>query len=142
MTTFEIASESTAIFAANEDTTTTGGAAIPVDGCLELTFVCYGSASAAVTVSLLESDEEAGTFELVMSFPVPYSSIVSNVAHTPESTNYVVNSGISHVFGEYDESGVLIRQFSYDCQLQGYRVFKESFEGFWFADDGKEDAVE
>ena len=62
MTTFEIASQSTAIFAANEDTTTTGGAAIPVDGCLELTFVCYGSASAAVTVSLLESDEEAGTY--------------------------------------------------------------------------------
>lgn len=86
-------------------------------------------------------DEVAGTFELVMSFPVPYSSIVSNVAHTPESTNYVVNSGISHVFGEYDESGALIRQFSYDCQLQGYRVFKESFEGFWFAADGKEDAA-
>ena len=62
MTTFEIASQSTAIFAANEDTTTTGGAAIPVDGCLELTFVCYGSASAAVTVSLLESDEEAGGY--------------------------------------------------------------------------------
>ena len=86
-------------------------------------------------------DEKAGTFELVMSFPVPYSSIVSNVAHTPESTNYVVNSGISHVFGEYDESGALIREFSYDCQLQGYRVFKESFKGLWFADDGKEDAA-
>lgn len=77
-------------------------------------------------------DEAAGTYELVDSFDVPYSSIVSNVAHTPDSTNYVVNSGISMVFGEYDESGTLIRQFTYECDLQGYRAFKHDFEGFWF----------
>lgn len=80
-------------------------------------------------------DEEAGTFELVGSFPVPYSSIVSNVSHAPgASTNYVVNSGVANVYGEYDEDGYLIRQFSYTCQLQGYRVFKDTFEGFWFAE--------
>lgn len=77
-------------------------------------------------------DEAAGTYELIDSFDVPYSSIVSNVAHTPDSTNYVVNSGISMVFGEYDESGALIRQFAYECDLQGYRAFKHDFEGFWF----------
>ena len=77
-------------------------------------------------------DEEAGTYELVASFDVPYSSIVSNVAHTPDSTNYVVNSGVANVFGEYDEDGTLIRQFSYDCDMQGYRVFKNDFIGFWF----------
>ncbi len=77
-------------------------------------------------------DENAGTYELVGSFDVPYSSIVSNAAHTPGSSNYVVNSGISKVFGEYDEDGTLIRQFSYDCDLQGYRAFKHDFAGFWF----------
>ncbi len=77
-------------------------------------------------------DEEAGTYELVTSFDVPYSSIVSNVTHSPDSTNYVVNSGVANVFGEYDEDGTLIRQFSYDCDLQGYRVFKDDFVGFWF----------
>lgn len=79
-------------------------------------------------------DEEAGTFDLVGSFPVPYSSIVSNVSHTPDSANYVVNSGVANVYGEYDADGGLIRQFSYDCQLQGYRTFKEDMAGFWFAE--------
>ncbi len=78
-------------------------------------------------------DENAGTYELVASFAVPYSSIVSNVAHAPAGTNYVVNSGIGNTFGEYDESGELIRAFSYTCTLQGYRVFKHDFAGFWFA---------
>ena len=79
-------------------------------------------------------DENAGTYELVDSFAVPYSSIVSNVAHTPESTNYVVNSGIANVYGEYDEDGTLIRQFAYECTLQSYRTFKEDMLGFWFSE--------
>ncbi len=81
-------------------------------------------------------DEEAGTFELVASFDVPYSSIVSNVAHTPsDSTNYVVNSGVANVFGEYDEDGTLIRQFAYEAELQSYRAFKNDFVGFWFMEN-------
>ena len=84
-------------------------------------------------VSYLIVDENAGTYELIASFAVPYSSIVSNVAHAPAGTNYVVNSGIDNTFGEYDESGELIREFSYTCTLQGYRVFKHDFAGFWFA---------
>jgi arylsulfate sulfotransferase len=79
-------------------------------------------------------DENAGTYELVDSFAVPYSSIVSNVAHTPDSTNYVVNSGIANVYGEYDESGALIREFAYECTLQSYRTFKEDMLGFWFSE--------
>ena len=84
-------------------------------------------------VSYLIVDENAGTYELIASFAVPYSSIVSNVAHAPAGTNYVVNSGIDNTFGEYDESGELIREFSYTRTLQGYRVFKHDFAGFWFA---------
>lgn len=79
-------------------------------------------------------DEEAGTFDLVSAFEVPYSSIVSNASYAPNDSNYVVNSGVANMYGEYDENGALIRQFSYTCQLQGYRVFKDTFEGFWFAE--------
>ena len=76
-------------------------------------------------------DENAHTFSLVSSYDVPYSSIVSNV--TPCGDNYAVNSGTAQVFGEYDADGNLIRQFSYDCDLQTYRVMKDSFETFWFS---------
>ena len=55
MTTYEIASESEVI-----DATT--GAAISVEGCLSLSFICSGTASASVTVTLQECDTEDGTF--------------------------------------------------------------------------------
>ena len=77
-------------------------------------------------------DEEAGTYELVDSFEVPYSSIVSSVNHAPDSDNYVVNSGVAKVFGEYDSDGNLIREYSYECEMQSYRVFKSDFVGFWY----------
>ena len=75
-------------------------------------------------------DENAGTYELANSFDVPYSSIVSSVQIVGD--NYVVNSGVSHVFGEYDSEGNMIRQFEYECTMQGYRVMKDTFEGYWF----------
>lgn len=96
------------------------------------------SVGTALTSSTLTSqvylylvDENARSFSLVNSFDVPYSSIVSNV--TPSKDNYVVNSGTSKVFGEYDADGNLIREFSYDCDLQTYRVMKNDFYGFWFS---------
>ncbi len=92
----------------------------------------YGDSSVSSYVYRYLVDEQAKTFELVDSFAVPYSSIVSNVAHAPESTNYIVNSGIANVFGEYTDDGTLIKQFSYECDLQGYRVFKYQFLDFWF----------
>ena len=76
-------------------------------------------------------NENQGTYELVWSFDVPDSSIVSSVQIVGD--NYVVNSGVSNVFGEYDSEGNLIRQFGYECSLQGYRVMKDSFEGYWFS---------
>ncbi|PWM32474.1 MAG: hypothetical protein DBX58_04090 [Clostridiales bacterium] len=76
-------------------------------------------------------NENQGTYELVWSFDVPYSSIVSSVQIVGD--NYVVNSGVSNVFGEYDSEGNLIRQFGYECTMQGYRVMKDTFEGYWFS---------
>lgn len=76
-------------------------------------------------------DENAGTFSLAWSFDVPYSSVVSNV-QLLEGGNYVVNSGVPQVYGEYDSEGNLIRQFQYHSMMNGYRVMKDDFVGYWF----------
>lgn len=97
----------------------------------------YGVAGDKSHVYRYLVDENARTFELVESFDVPYSSIVSNVQRLDDGNGsdgeYVVNSGISKVFGEYDADGQLIRQFAYECTMQTYRAFKHDFTGFWFA---------
>ena len=76
-------------------------------------------------------DENAGTFQLAWSFDVPYSSVVSN-AQLLEGGNYVVNSGVPQVYGEYDSEGNLIGQFQYHSMMNGYRVMKDDFVGYWF----------
>ena len=104
-------------------------------------------------VYVYKIDENEGTFELVFSFQVPYSSIVSNAALTDawttygtdtqdeaydiEGRNWVACSGVDKVFGEYDSDGNLIREFSFKAVNQNYRVFKYTFEGFWFADEAE-----
>ena len=44
----------------------------------------------------------------------------------------MVNSGVAMVFGEYDSSGTLIREYAYECTMQNYRTFKYPME-LWFA---------
>jgi arylsulfate sulfotransferase len=78
-------------------------------------------------------DENAGTFTLVDSFDLPYSSLVSNVQW--RNGTYVVNNGVHQCFEEYDQDGVLIRQYKYQCTANGYRVMKDDFNGFWFLDE-------
>ncbi len=92
----------------------------------------YSGTESLVYVYLV--DENEGTFDLVESFSVPYSSIVSNAQKMDDTENWVVNSGVANVYGEYDEDGTLIREFSYDCDIQGYRTFKYNLVGFWFAE--------
>ena len=92
----------------------------------------YGGDEDRSWVYVYEVDENQGTFTLAESFSVPYSSIVSNAAPAGTAGNWVVNSGVANVFGEYDDDGVLIRQFDYDCTMQGYRTFKLDMKGFWF----------
>lgn len=75
-------------------------------------------------------DEKAGTYHLVESFDIPYSSIVSSVQEYGE--NYVTGSGRSQCYGEYDNRGALIRQFNYTAEQYAYRVFKYSFRDFLF----------
>lgn len=92
----------------------------------------YGGSEDNSWVYVYKVDENQGTFTLVESFSVPYSSIVSNAAPAGSEGNWVVNSGVANVFGEYDDNGILIRQFDYDCTMQGYRTFKLDMKGFWF----------
>lgn len=90
----------------------------------------YGDGSESSQMYIYRIDENAGTFELTDSFDVPYSSIVSNASLCGD--NWVANSGVSMVFGEYDPEGVLIRQYKYECTMQNYRTFKYDMTGFWF----------
>ena len=76
-------------------------------------------------------DENNRTFALEDSFDVPYSSIVSNGSQCGEQGNWVVNSGVAMVFGEYDANGELIREYAYECTMQNYRTFKYEMN-IWF----------
>lgn len=92
----------------------------------------YGLGDETSQVYVYRIDENNGTFALDSSFDVPYSSIVSNGSVCSGDGNWVVNSGVSKVFGEYDAEGNLIREFAYECDMQNYRTFKYDFTGFWF----------
>ena len=89
----------------------------------------YGTGDETSQVYIYRIDENARTYSLVSSFDVPYSSIVSNASRCGD--NWVVNSGVAMVFGEYDSEGNLIRQYAYDCTMQNYRTFKYSMT-IWF----------
>ena len=75
-------------------------------------------------------DENKGTYKLVKEFDVAYSSIVSSVQDVGD--NYVTSSGRSNCYAEYDNNGVLIKQFNYTSQKYAYRVFKYDFDKIWF----------
>lgn len=77
MTTYELASESEAIYA--------NSAAISVEGCLELSFICSGSASGDVSVTLTECDTADGTYTDVSEEDVYGSFALSSADSTPRA---------------------------------------------------------
>lgn len=79
---------------------------------------------------LYEVKEKSRTYKLVKSINLPYSSIVSSIQNLQK--NYVTSSGMNHSYGEYDNDGNLIKQFDYTSKKYAYRVFKYSFNKFFF----------
>lgn len=76
-------------------------------------------------------DENAGTYELVKSFAVPYSSFISSVQEIGDTI--VVDSGGQGIFGEYTQDETLLKQFKMKInKYMIYRVYKYDFDGFYF----------
>lgn len=75
-------------------------------------------------------DENAGTFSLADSFEVPYSGYVSSAQDL--NGNYVTDSGFAGTFAEYDAEHNLIASYTMDVEKFIYRVYKYSFDGYYF----------
>lgn len=75
-------------------------------------------------------DENAGTFSMMDSFEVPYSGYVSSAQDLNE--NDVIDSGFAGVFAEYDAEHNLIASYTMDVEKFIYRVYKYSFDGYYF----------
>lgn len=80
-------------------------------------------------------DENECTYQLVDSLSVPYSSIVSSVQWYGDEL--IVNSGVRTEFYVYDTDGQLLASYAYndtdESIFLGYRIYKYSFNDFWFA---------
>ena len=78
-------------------------------------------------------DENAGTYRLVDSFEIPYSSYVSSTQDY--NGNIVIAPGSKNQVIEYDSSGDVIRSLTYTGEsLLTYRTLKYSFNNFYFTE--------
>ncbi|MHA6648023.1 aryl-sulfate sulfotransferase [Aerococcus urinae] len=75
-------------------------------------------------------NEADGSYDLVQSFPVPYSSIVSSAQ--VYKGNYITTSGMSNILGEYNPQGQLIRQFQFFVPRWSYRLVKLDLQDFFY----------
>lgn len=71
-------------------------------------------------------DEGSGYYGLKRSFQLPYSALGGNIFRN--ESNVVANSMKDRIFGEYDQTGKLIREYS----LKAYRVYKYDMKNYWF----------
>lgn len=76
-------------------------------------------------------DENKKTYKLVDSLAVGYSGYVSSVQKI--DGNLVIDSGNLFTFYEYDKKKKLIRSYYMKGETYIYRVFKHTFEDFYFA---------
>lgn len=81
-------------------------------------------------------DENAGTYTEDFMVEVPYSSVVSGVQRLGDGgldAPMVVNSGKANEFSERTADGEVVASYRYDSSNFGYRVYKDTFAGFWYA---------
>lgn len=71
-------------------------------------------------------DEKSGYYGLKRSFALPYTEQAGNVFWN--GTNTISSTMGKRVFGEYDNTGELIREYS----LKTYRVFKYDMKNIWY----------
>ncbi|MBU5488951.1 aryl-sulfate sulfotransferase [Clostridium sp. MSJ-8] len=77
-------------------------------------------------------DENKKTYTLVESFSVPFSPYVSSAQEY--EGNIIIDSGMQGIFGEYDNNGNLLRQYSMKLSDRFiYRVYKYDFKGILFS---------
>lgn len=75
-------------------------------------------------------DENQGTYELIKNISVPYSSLLGSVDNY--KGNHVINSGKAAIYGEYDSTGKLIREFKADTRSDIKHVYKYDMKEFWY----------
>ena len=75
-------------------------------------------------------NENNRTVELVNTIPVDYSGYVSSVQEL--ENNIIIDSGMAMTWGEYDNSGTLIKKFTTIGGKFIYRVFKYDYNDYWF----------
>lgn len=71
-------------------------------------------------------DEGSGYYGLKRSFQLPYSALGGNIFRN--ESNVVASSMKDKIFGEYDQTGKLIREYS----LKAYRVYKYDMKNYWY----------
>ncbi len=76
-------------------------------------------------------NELDGTYELIQSIPVEYSSIMGGVQSY--DSNIVISSAFIGVFYEYDCHGALVAKYSFNDGSFCYRTFKVSMNGFGYS---------
>ena len=71
----------------------------------------------------------------LINWSIPYRSIVSSVQWYGDEL--IVNSGMRTEFYVYDTDGQLLASYAYNDMDEsiflGYRIYKYSFNDFWFA---------
>lgn len=78
-------------------------------------------------------DENKKTYELVESFEVPFSAYMGSSQEY--KNNIIIDSAQQCTFQETDSKGNIKRQYKFNCKSSVYRVFKYTFNDFYYVDD-------